>query len=42
MEKENLIDLVNKLIEEIKYGNIILTIQDGIVIQVDKTEKIRV
>ena len=30
-----------KMTEQIKYGSITLIIQDGIVIQVDKNEKIR-
>lgn len=38
----NLSELIKKLIEEVKYGNITLIIQDGKVIQIDKTEKIRV
>lgn len=37
----NLSELIKKLIEEVKYGNITLIIQDGQVIQIDKTEKIR-
>lgn len=34
-------ELINQYIKEIKFGNITLIIQDGKVIQVDKTEKIR-
>lgn len=30
-----------KMTEEIKYGSITLIIQDGVIIQVDKNEKIR-
>ncbi|MDR3595713.1 YezD family protein [Clostridium sp.] len=30
-----------KMIEKIKYGSITLIIQDGVIIQVDKNEKIR-
>ena len=30
-----------KMAEQIKYGSITLIIQDGIIIQVDKNEKIR-
>jgi len=33
--------LVEEYVKEIKYGNILLVIQDGKVIQIDKTEKIR-
>lgn len=34
-------ELINKLVKEVKYGNITLIVQDGKVIQIDKTEKIR-
>lgn len=37
----NLNELIQELIEEVKYGNITLIIQDGKVMQIDKTEKIR-
>ncbi|MFT8349881.1 DUF2292 domain-containing protein [Clostridium saccharoperbutylacetonicum] len=30
-----------KMIEKIKYGSVTLIIQDGVIIQVDKNEKIR-
>jgi len=33
--------LIAEYVKEIKYGNIVLVIQDGKVIQIDKTEKIR-
>lgn len=32
---------VRELAKDVKYGNIILIIQDGKIIQIDKTEKIR-
>ena len=32
---------VERLVNGIKYGNITLIVQDGKVIQIDKTEKIR-
>lgn len=31
-----------KMVEQIKYGSITLIIQDGVIVQVDKNEKIRV
>ncbi len=34
--------LIRKWIEEVKYGNINLIIQDGKIIQIDKTEKTRI
>ena len=34
-------DKWKELIKEVKYGNITLIIQDGKVIQIDKTEKVR-
>lgn len=30
-----------KMVEEVKYGSITVIIQDGVIIQVDKNEKIR-
>ncbi|PJI07401.1 MULTISPECIES: YezD family protein [Clostridium] len=32
---------VSKLIKEIKYGSVTLVIQDGIVIQIESSQKIR-
>ncbi|MBR1597718.1 MAG: YezD family protein [Lachnospiraceae bacterium] len=32
---------VDRLVKEVKYGTITIVIQDGKVIQIDKTEKIR-
>lgn len=40
MENEK-IGKILKMVEQIKYGSITLIIQDGVVIQVDKNEKIR-
>ncbi|MCR5145222.1 MAG: YezD family protein [Lachnospiraceae bacterium] len=34
--------LLETLVEEVRYGNITLIIQDGKIIQIDKTEKIRI
>ncbi len=39
--KEKYLELISKYVKELKYGNIVLVIQDGKVIQIDKTEKIR-
>ena len=33
--------ILEYLVKDIKYGNVLLIIQDGKVIQIDKTEKIR-
>lgn len=48
MRKENsntfeseLSKIINQYIKEVKYGNLTLIVQDGKVIQIDKTEKIR-
>ena len=38
---ENYIEEVKKAVREIKYGSLTLIIQDGKVIQIDKTEKVR-
>lgn len=44
-KKSNSIDIsltkVKELVKDIRFGNIILIIQDGKIIQIDKTEKIR-
>ena len=39
---ESYLDKVRKLVEETRYGSIVLIIQDGKVIQIDKTEKFRI
>ncbi len=39
-EKEYL-EQVDRLVREVKYGTVTIVIQDGKVIQIDKTEKIR-
>jgi Uncharacterized small protein (DUF2292). len=39
-EQQNL-SIITDLLRNIKYGNIQITIQDGIVVQIDKTEKFR-
>ena len=35
------IDTLNMLLNGLKYGNIVLIVQDGKIIQIDKTEKHR-
>lgn len=40
IENEKLEEIL-KMIEKIKYGSITLIIQDGVIVQVDKNEKIR-
>lgn len=35
------LDEIDRLIRDIEYGSLIIIIQDGKVIQVDKTQKIR-
>lgn len=40
--KDNYIDIVKQMAEEIKYGQIIITIQDGKVVQIDQNKKIRI
>lgn len=39
--KDNYLEKIDKLIKEVKYGTVSIIIQDGKVIQIDKTEKIR-
>ena len=41
VKNENYIEEIKKIVKEIKYGSITLIVQDGKVIQIDKTEKIR-
>lgn len=35
------LEKVKELVRDVRYGNIILIIQDGKIIQIDKTEKLR-
>lgn len=35
------LDMLEKLLNGMKYGNITITVQDGKIIQIDKTEKFR-
>lgn len=39
---EKNIELLSKLIAETQYGSITIVIQDGVVVQIDKNEKIRI
>ena len=39
--EDNWKEVLTELIKEVQYGNITLIIQDGKVIQIDKTEKTR-
>lgn len=41
LERSHL-DMLEKLLNGMKYGNITIVIQDGKIIQIDKTEKYRV
>lgn len=40
-EEKDYIKVIQKLMETLRYGNITLVVQDGKVIQIDKTEKFR-
>lgn len=40
-KKESYLDMIDSLVKNMKYGTITLIIQDGKVIQIDKTDKIR-
>ena len=35
------LEKVKEMIQDIRYGNVMLIIQDGKIIQIDKTEKVR-
>lgn len=41
MKDEDYKQRVSKLLKEIKYGSVTLVIQDGIVIQIETSQKIR-
>ncbi|MDE6798666.1 MAG: YezD family protein [Ruminococcus sp.] len=36
------LEIIEKLLNNMKYGNITLIVQDGKIIQIDKTEKYRI
>jgi hypothetical protein len=40
-EQSSYLEILEKMIQEIQYGTISVIVQDGKVIQIDKTEKIR-
>lgn len=40
-EINNYTDKISELLKDIKYGSITLVIQDGVVIQIETSEKIR-
>lgn len=42
MDDKQAIELIAQLVKSLKYGNINIVIQDGKVVQIEKTEKIRV
>ena len=42
MDNKQAIELINQIIKSLKYGNINIVIQDGKVVQIDKTEKMRI
>lgn len=41
VKKERYLEIIDRLIRETKYGTVTAIIQDGKVIQVEKTDKIR-
>ena len=41
VKKDNYLEIIDRLIRETKYGTVTAVIQDGKVIQVEKTDKIR-
>ena len=40
-KREGYLEQIDRLIKEVKYGTVTVVIQDGKVIQIDKTEKYR-
>lgn len=41
-ELEKHLGLLQKMLADIHYGNIVISVQDGRIVQIDKTEKYRV
>lgn len=41
IKKDSYLDIIDGLIKKMKYGTITVIVQDGKVIQIDKTDKIR-
>lgn len=42
MDNKQAVELIEQLVKSLKYGNINIVIQDRKVVQIEKTEKIRV
>lgn len=42
INNEDYLDEIKRLVKDIAYGSITIIIQDGKVIQIDKTQKIRI
>ena len=36
---EKNLELIKNMIAELKYGNVVIVVQDGKIVQIDKTEK---
>lgn len=41
IKKESYLEMINTLVKDMKYRTITVIVQDGKVIQIDKTDKIR-
>lgn len=41
-KEENYLNVIKRLVEEIKFGSISIVIQDGKVVQIEKNEKYRI
>ena len=41
LKRESYLKIIDDLVKEMKYGTITVIVQDGKVIQIDKTDKIR-
>lgn len=40
--EKNYFEAIQKMLEGLRYGSVIITVQDGKIVQIDKTEKYRV
>ncbi len=39
--KDNWVEPIRKALEGLKFGSIVIIVQDGVVVQIDRTEKLR-
>lgn len=42
IQKESYLEMIDRLVKDMQFGTITVIVQDGKVIQIDKTDKIRI